>query len=226
MFVNTSPRFSWKWIPMIVAAAIASAALAASALASPTRTVTIDTTSHTAQFGAVCSAGAAPTSATADWQEDAAKTTQALSVSGNLCLQRPGHLPRGAEGVLPRRGPRPPADRHRRLPAPHRQQRRAEPVSRQSAASAPFQRGRPSRARPAPEAGQQRRLDGRLRRRRFRRLLSTSSPAPTSEDPRPPGVLRCVSESFRSPRCDQRARIRRCKADPGPSPVKCRHGWL
>ena len=88
MFINTSPRFSWKWIPMIVAAAIASAALAASALASPTRTVTIDTTSHTAQFGAVCSAGAAPTSTTADWQEDAAKTTQALSVSGNLCLQR------------------------------------------------------------------------------------------------------------------------------------------
>ena len=88
MFINTSPRFSWKWIPMIAAAAIASAALAASALASPTDSVNIDTTSHTAQFGAVCSAGAAPTSTTADWQEDAAKTTQALSVSGNLCLQR------------------------------------------------------------------------------------------------------------------------------------------
>ncbi len=88
MFVNTSPRFSWKWIPMIVVAALASAALAASALASPTDSVNIDTTNHTAQFGAVCSAGNAPTSTTADWQEDPAKTTQALSVSGNLCLQK------------------------------------------------------------------------------------------------------------------------------------------
>jgi hypothetical protein len=88
MFSNTSPGFSWKWIPMIVAAAILSAALAASALASPTDSVRIDTTNHTATFGAVCTAGAAPTSTTADWQEDAAKTTQALSVSGNLCLQK------------------------------------------------------------------------------------------------------------------------------------------
>src|SRR3954452_19265693 len=88
MFITTSRRFSWKWISMIAAAAIASAALAASALASPTDSVKIDTTNHTATFGAVCTAGAAPTSTTADWQEDAAKTTQALSVSGNLCLQK------------------------------------------------------------------------------------------------------------------------------------------
>ena len=88
MFTNTSPRFSWKWIPMIVVGALVSAALAASALASPTDSFRIDTTGHTASFGAVCTAGSAPTSTTADWQEDAAKTTQALSVSGNLCLQK------------------------------------------------------------------------------------------------------------------------------------------
>jgi hypothetical protein len=89
MFINTSRRFSWKWIGMIVAAAIASAALAAAALASPTDSVKIDTPNHTAQFGTSCSAGFAPGSnATADWQEDAAKTTVALSLNGDLCLQK------------------------------------------------------------------------------------------------------------------------------------------
>jgi hypothetical protein len=94
MFINTSHtwrRLSWKWIGLIVAAAIASSALAASALASPTDSVKIDTSGHTAQFGATgsCSAGAAPSgNATADWQEDAGKTTVALSLSGDLCVQK------------------------------------------------------------------------------------------------------------------------------------------
>jgi hypothetical protein len=88
MFITASRSYSWKWIPMIVAAAIASAALAASALATPTNAINIDTSGHTAQFGATCTAGSAPSNTVADWQEDAAKTTVALSVSGTLCVQK------------------------------------------------------------------------------------------------------------------------------------------
>ena len=48
MSSDTSRRFSWKWICLIVAAAIASAALAASALASPTASVKMHRQPHRA----------------------------------------------------------------------------------------------------------------------------------------------------------------------------------
>jgi hypothetical protein len=80
---------SYRPLALIAAAGLASVALATSASASPTDSLTIDTSGHTASFGTSCAAGAAPASAaTADWQQNTGNDTVALSVSGDLCLQK------------------------------------------------------------------------------------------------------------------------------------------
>lgn len=87
MTISTSRRFGWTSLCAFLVAAIASVALAGSASASPDSAVNIDMPGHTAQFGTNCQAGDPADDASMDWQEDAAKTTIAVKLTGDLCLQ-------------------------------------------------------------------------------------------------------------------------------------------
>src|SRR5262249_49415804 len=51
-----------------------------------TNSISFDTAGHTAQFGGTCTAGAAPSVATADWQQSG--DTIQLNVNGQICLQK------------------------------------------------------------------------------------------------------------------------------------------
>ena len=79
-----------------VAAAVVTAGVALAALTAPAMAATFDrvniessNVTHEFQFGDTCTAGAGPTSSgdEVDWQQNAALTTVAPLLVGNLCLQ-------------------------------------------------------------------------------------------------------------------------------------------